>query len=485
MVAKEPVKIGRPWLKELLEKNSVLGLSLSTVLVIVIVMLSAVGIFGSSIVVQRAVEHASYTTVDAQLQQEVDDWERRLSTRVSYGPAAALVFPSDMYFGWFEKNGSNGTEFTGNYANSKPDFNKFYVNEGIFNVDSAPGSDRDVKWRATAEQKGDLLVVVAKDVTRERAIMKRLIFGQMTIGLAVLMLIALASSYIIRQTLRPLRTVEETANAIAHGDLERRVPEDWPAETEVGSLARSVNSMLEQIQDNISSLKNKEEEMRRFVGDASHELRTPLTSVKGYAELYRSGITSDADMVINKIEAEASRMSLLVEDLLALTRAEGKTAEKAPVDLLELVTNVASSLQGAFPSRKLSIIPDTVNLPMALGNAPKLHQVFTNLIVNALKHGGEDAKVTVRITEETLDLKPEKFIVEVIDDGVGMSEKDAQNIFERFYRADTSRTRATGGSGLGLAIVKSLVEAHDGIVTVDTALGRGTTFRVELPAAKS
>lgn len=485
MVAKEPVKVGNPWLKKLVDKNSVLGLSLSTVLVILIVMLSAVGIFGSSIVVQRSVEHASYTSVDAQLRQEINDWQRRLSTRVSYGPATALVFPSDMYYGWFEKDRSYGTEFSGDYVNSEPDFNKLRVNEGVFNVDSKPGSGRDVKWRALAEKKGDLLVVVAKDITREKAMINRLVFGQITIGLGALVLIALVSSYIIRQTLRPLRTVEETANAIAHGDLERRVPEDWPAQTEVGSLARSVNSMLEQIQDNISSLTNKEEEMRRFVGDASHELRTPLTSVKGYAELYRSGITDDANMVIEKIETEASRMSLLVEDLLALTRAEGKTTEKAPVDLLELITSVASSLKGAYPERTMSIIPDTVNLPMALGNAPKLHQVFTNLIVNALKHGGDDAKVTVRITEETLDLKPQKFIVEVSDDGVGMSEKDARNIFERFYRTDTSRTRATGGSGLGLAIVKSLVEAHDGTVTVDTALGKGTTFRVELPAAKS
>lgn len=468
-----------------MDKNSVLGLPLSTVLVILIVMLSAVGIFGSSIAVQRSVEHAAYTTVDTQLRQEIDNWENRLSTRIQFGPAAsAFIFPSDMYFGWFRKDGSSATEFSGTYANAKPDFNDFYVDEGGFNVESADGAERNVKWRAMAEEKGDILVVVAKDVSHENEIINRLIFGQITIGLVVLALIALASSYLIRQTLRPLRTVEETANAIAHGDLERRVPEDWPEETEVGSLARSVNSMLEQIQDNIHNLTEKEEEMRRFVGDASHELRTPLTSVKGYAELYRTGITNDADMVINKIEDEASRMSLLVEDLLALTRAEGKAVEKAPVDLLELVTSVAGSLRGAFPDRKLTIIPDTVNLPMALGNAPKLHQVFTNLIVNALKHGGDDCSVTVRITEETHDLKPQKFIVEVIDDGVGMTDKDAQNIFERFYRADTSRTRATGGSGLGLAIVKSLVEAHDGTVSVKTALGEGTTFRVELPAAE-
>src|SRR5699024_1152059 len=155
---------------------------------------------------------------------------------------------------------------------------------------------------------------------------------------------ALFAFFLVHRALRPLREVEATAKAIASGDFDRRVPEGGE-NTEVGELSHSLNVMLERLQGSIIELQNKEEQMRRFVGDASHELRTPLTSVKGYAELYRSGATDDAKLVLERIEAEASRMSVLVEDLLALTRAEGSRFEEADVDILELSLSVASSLR--------------------------------------------------------------------------------------------------------------------------------------------
>ena len=280
----------------------------------------------------------------------------------------------------------------------------------------------------------------------------------------------------VRRALRPLKEVEHTARDIAAGDLDRRVPQ-WPMSTEVGQLAAALNIMLTQLQDSLMTAQQKEEQMRRFVGDASHELRTPLTSVKGYTELYRSGATQDFGMVVDRIEGEAARMTLLVEDLLALTRAEGSRMEKQPVDMFELAVNVVSSVQAAHPGRSIGIHNDTTEPPMVIGDASQLHRVLSNIVVNALKHGGPDAAVDVNIRKDG-----DTIVVAISDDGVGMSPEVTSHIFERFYRADESRSRESGGSGLGLAITKTLVEAHGGSISVDSVEGEGSTFRVALKA---
>ena len=176
--------------------------------------------------------------------------------------------------------------------------------------------------------------------------------------------------------------------------------------------------------------------MRRFLGDASHELRTPLTSVKGYAELYRSGATNDATMVMEKIEEEAARMSLLVEDLLSLTRSEEARFDEAPVDMLALGLSVVGSLRAAYPERSIEVDAKATDMPMVMGDTARLHQVLTNLIVNSLKHGGEEAKVRLSI-----DTDDNHVILEVSDDGVGVREADllpgghVPNPGNRWFRA--------------------------------------------------
>ena len=288
--------------------------------------------------------------------------------------------------------------------------------------------------------------------------------------------IAFAGNYLVRRALAPLRDVENTALAIADGDISRRVP-SWPRETEVGKLSYAVNTMVGQLQESLEESRAKEEQMRRFVGDASHELRTPLTSIRGYAELYHKGMAPDADMVLSKIDQESGRMKLLVEDLLSLTRAEGAQLQTRTVDMLELCASAADSARAAFPERSVTITNDTLKVPTVEGDPDRLHQVMLNLITNAFKHGGPDAKVSITL-RENLD----KVFIDVADDGVGMEPKDAEHIFERFYRADVSRNRASGGgSGLGLAITKSLVEQHGGAISVKTAPGQGSTFTISLP----
>ena len=219
--------------------------------------------------------------------------------------------------------------------------------------------------------------------------------------------------------------------------------------------------------------------MRRFIGDASHELRTPLTSVRGYAELYQSGATDDAPMVIDRISEEAGRMSLLVEDLLALVRMdEGRPLAKNRVDMLELVLETAESARAGFPNRTVQVVNETGDVPIVIGDVNRLHQVLGNLVTNALRHAGEDAEVKLR-----LDKRDGNVIVDVEDNGQGIPAEDVPHLFERFYRPDVSRSRASGGSGLGLSIVKGLVEAHGGTVTVDSEEGKGTRFRIALPEA--
>lgn len=218
--------------------------------------------------------------------------------------------------------------------------------------------------------------------------------------------------------------------------------------------------------------------MRRFITDASHELRTPLTTIRGFAELYRQGAARDVEMLMSRIESESRRMGLLVEDLLLLARLDAqRPLERRRLDLLALTTDTVHDAQSIAPKRRIALeVLDGPGTPEVLGDEARLRQVLSNLVVNALQHTPEAADITVRVGTDGDDA-----ILEVADEGPGMSPEDAQRVFERFYRTDSSRTRRSGGTGLGLSIVDSLVFAHGGTVRVTTAPGQGCCFHVSLP----
>jgi two-component system OmpR family sensor kinase len=218
--------------------------------------------------------------------------------------------------------------------------------------------------------------------------------------------------------------------------------------------------------------------MRRFITDASHELRTPLTTIRGFAELYRQGAARDIEMLMSRIESESRRMGLLVEDLLLLARLDAqRPLDRHRVDLLALATDSVHDAQSIAPKRNITMeVFDGPGTPEVLGDEARLRQVLGNLVANALQHTPESARVTVRVGTDR-----DNAVLEVADEGPGMSPEDAQRIFERFYRTDSSRDRASGGTGLGLSIVDSLVFAHGGTVSVTTAPGRGCRFTVNLP----
>lgn len=392
--------------------------------------------------------------------------------------------PSDFYVLVVDDNISY--EYFNSPVTSRPEIRGLGKPTMPVTVGSREDSGSRISWRATSFRNDDgTITIVALPLEEEEHIISRLVLLQVLIGLTVIAFVILASMYLVRRALRPLNEVELTASKISNGDLGQRVP-NWRPNTEVGRLSQALNKMLAQIQAAFVAIgasekqaRKSEASMRRFIGDASHELRTPLTSVRGYAELYQSGATDDAHMVIDRISEEAGRMSLLVEDLLALVRMdEGRPLDKARVDMLELVLETAESARAGFSNRTVHVVNETGEVPLVIGDVNRLHQVFGNLVTNALRHAGEDAEVTLR-----LDQRDGRVIVDVEDNGQGIPEEDLPHLFERFYRPDVSRSRASGGSGLGLSIVKGLVAAHGGTVSVDSTVGEGTRFRIELPEA--
>ncbi|MCS4490287.1 HAMP domain-containing histidine kinase [Corynebacterium sp. ES2794-CONJ1] len=447
------------------------GIPLRFILVFVTIFMTGFGLLASGIAIQRSMEAEALTRVDNELSQGLETWAQR-DALYNHPQRNLFSLPSDYFVARYYRDGT--LAFVSQQADEIPDTRDIRFDGVPRTVRSWNREDKG-EWRVIATQRADFIVIVAKEISSDKEFLSRLAAGQISIGFIVLAMVGIFAHVIIQRTLQPLRLVEDTAKAITTGDLDRRAPV-LPENTEVGALSRSINVMMEQLQTLIVELKAKEVQMRRFVGDASHELRTPLTSVRGYAELYRSGATQDACMVLDKIEEESSRMSLLVEDLLSLTRAEEKHFEEQPVDLLEIALSVLDSLRGAYPQRDIKVENSAQTLPVVLGDKARLRRVIMNLMVNALKHAGDEATVRVVIGENE-----SAFFIDVADDGVGIEKEDADHIFERFYRADTSRTRSTGGSGLGLAIVKSIVEAHKGAVSVKTAPGEGTIFRVILP----
>jgi two-component system, OmpR family, sensor kinase len=306
---------------------------------------------------------------------------------------------------------------------------------------------------------------------------RRFVEIESIVGALVLAVLGVLAWLLVRASLRPLERMTATASAIADGDLTARVDET-DAKTEVGRLGHSFNTMIGRIEAGFAERTKTENRLRRFVGDASHELRTPLTSIRGYSELVRSGVLNDdagRSMALARIESEAARMGLLVEDLLLLARVDqGRPLAREPFDLSKVVEANVADARACDGDRIWTFVG---HAPVLLvGDADRLHQVISNLVTNARSHTPAGTPVEVSVESSGTHA-----VVTVRDHGPGFPADEADRIFERFARLDEGRARADGGTGLGLAIVRAIVDAHHGEVSAANAPDGGAVFVLRLP----
>jgi two-component system OmpR family sensor kinase len=439
----------------------------------------AIVLIGAALVITSTTHSALVDRVDAQL---TSAQLRVNQCGFDQGPGQPLT---SFYVGEVDDTGKIITWLTPGFGDSNRPLPKISAKRALaavtatrphpFTVGSVSGQGR---WRvAAAGGPGDTRFLVAVSLHDLSTTMSRIERVEIVVTGVILALLALVTFFVLRLGLRPIKKMTETATAIAGGDLSHRVPE-VAAGTEAGELGLALNSMMTKIEDAFEQRTASEARLRQFIADASHELRTPVTTIRGYAELYRSGGLGDPEdlaQAMRRTEQESIRMGTLVEDLLLLARLDqGRALESGAVDLGVIAVDAVSDARAVDPNRPVTAsVAEGVRVE---GDEGRLRQVVANLVGNALVHTPADTPVVVMVNRNGSDA-----VLEVSDQGPGMAEPVAARAFERFYRADPARSRHAGGSGLGLSIVKAIVKAHDGTVGIETAPGVGTTVRVTLP----
>jgi len=434
----------------------------------------ALVLVGAAVVVTRTTERHLVAQVDEQLALA------RLPRRGGPGPPgrdAPAGPPSSLYVGYVDGDFVQ-TIYVPSLRGDDPPLP--VIEDVAFEVGepfTVPSTDADTRYRAVARREPRFTLVYALPLDDVDATVSRLVAVEAVATLAALAVLGVLTWWVVRLGVRPVKQMTATASAIAGGDLSMRVPDVAPG-TEAGELGVALNQMLGRIEDAFAERRRTEERLRQFVGDASHELRTPITTIRGYAELYRSGALDDpAELAeaMRRTEQESVRMGALVEDLLHLARLDqGRPLVKEPVDLAKVIDDAARDGRAVEPDR--TITASSSGDVVVTGDEQRLRQVVANLVANALVHTEPGTPVELRATRDG-----DVVVLEVADHGGGMSEEVATRAFERFYRADPARARSRGGSGLGLSIVAATVQAHGGRTQLLTAPGKGTTVRIELP----
>lgn len=358
---------------------------------------------------------------------------------------------------------------------------------GTDEVVTVPSADGATRYRAvvvsTADmdiplpaELADVVVVVAVPLDQVDAAIDGLVRTEAIALASVLVVLGLVTWWVLHLGVRPIKRMADAAAVVAAGDLSHRIPAGT-AGTEARELRVALNQMLGTIDAALDERRRAEERLRQFLADASHELRTPVATVRGYAELYRAGGLTDRDRLddaLRRTEQEAERMGRLVDDMLTLAHLdEGRPLERSAVDLSAVAVDAAQDARALDPERPVRTDIEPVEV---VGDESSLRQIAGNLVRNAIVHTPSGTAVEVSVRRDGGSA-----LLAVRDDGPGMDEATASRVFERFFRADAARARATGGSGLGLAIVRSIAEAHDGTVALDTGPGSGTTVTVVLP----
>lgn len=472
-------------------------LSLRARLLTVVTALLAIALLATGVLTLTVLKPVLVDQKDRQLRDALSDPQALLDI-ARRGSADGPEGPSQFYVELAAANGRVIVDVPGQRGDSPPELGVVTLGEAEqregtpYTVVSADGS---MTWRALtvprqlAATGQPVSITVALPLDDVTATVAELGVRLVVLGLLVTAACVLLGWLAVRRAFRPLRDVEEVTAAFAGGDTSRRVADDWPG-TEVGRLGGAVNGMLDEIETTLEAREASEAKMRRFVGDASHELRTPLAAVRGFAELFRMGAVATPDDVAHafrRIEDESTRMGGLVEDLLMLARMDAqRPLQHRAVDLLVLAADAVHDARALAPDRHVTLtgLDGTGEATPAptTGDEPTLRQVVTNLMANAIRHTPAGTPISLEVGGRTM-YGQGAVVLRVVDHGPGVPPEQAQQIFERFFRADASRTRSTGGgSGLGLAIVAAIVGAHGGQARVLQTPGGGATFEIALPA---
>ncbi|WP_371556084.1 HAMP domain-containing histidine kinase [Streptomyces longwoodensis] len=417
--------------------------------------------------------------------------ETDLTSFVTHGPVPDGTIAAKVRNGTVTDSRRGKSTASGNFAMTAKALGEAQVEvlnsvsqDGAVHTVDLPGlGDYRVKYTTN----GTYAYYVAIPTSDADTTLRTLVLVEISVTAAGLIAASLAGTVIVSVATRPLRRVAHTATRVSElplhtgeVNLSERVPEaECDPHTEVGQVGAALNRMLDHVHGALHARQRSETRVRQFVADASHELRTPLASIRGYAELTRRGreqVGPDTRHALGRIESEAGRMTLLVEDLLLLARLDaGRPLQFGRTDLVPLVVDTVSDARAAGRDHVWRLeLPEEPALVSA--DAARLQQVLVNLLANARTHTPPGTTVTARVRRGGPWL-----CVDVEDDGQGIPPELLPRVFERFARGDSARSRATGSTGLGLAIVQAVAAAHDGAVTVDSVPGR-TVFTVHLPA---
>ena len=461
------------------------GFSLRTRLVVGVVALALVGLAAADVATYKALGSFLVQRVDSTLESQHQSYEHDGFGGPGGGPGQTPGGSSTAFVQYRARNGKTILSTSG--AQVSPTLPATIWMKGAktssdgqdlvryFTVGSNDESGRYRVRAAYESHDPNEMLIIALSLHDVDGTLHRLLMIELLVTAGVLLALAAGGFWVVRLGLRPLREMERTAGAIAAGDLSQRV-ERADEGTEVGRLGLALNTMLTQIESAFKQREASERKLRRFVADASHELRTPLAAVRAYSELFGRGADqrpADLERAMTGITRESERMSLLVQDLLLLARLdEGRPLEREPVRLDDIVGEAVDTARTVEPDRPVELDAEPT---VVLGDRDRLRQIVDNLLANARAHTPRQAPVHVVVARENGCA-----VIEVHDSGPGLGADDLARVFERFYRADKSRARASGGVGLGLSIVAAVAEAHDGSVAAYS--GEGATFRITLPA---
>ncbi|CAM3149855.1 cell wall metabolism sensor histidine kinase WalK [Actinomyces slackii] len=503
------IAVQRPW--QALPLRSRLALMTTAVL--------SIGLLISSFVVTSMLERNMINQIDAQLRVTGAAFGTEGLARMNNAPGGGGPLPSTYYVEadyisgdrdgqWIHPDTSE--EYGVPQLEGKLDYRTVLANEGDPQIITVDSSNSPHKWRAilmllhdsnTKEYVGVAAIALPMKNVTETVERTRLVVALADV--VIILVGAITSTYLVHRSFRSLRQIESVAGRIAQGDLSARILVTEPSTTEVGSLQRAINTMLTQNEHAFSVQVVAQERMTRFVSDASHELRTPLAAIRGYGELYRMGgvPTDRTGEVMSRIETESNRMGRLVDDLLQLARMdEGREMVMEPLSITELAIGALSDMAVLAPDRDCSLTPledpdddEQAEAPdvQVVGDRDRLSQVLTNLLGNVVRHTPAGTPVEIAVGTQSDSTLPGTSggqgvaVVEVRDHGGGVPPQEAEKVFQRFYRSDSSRNRETGGSGLGLAIVLGIIERHGGTVQMLQTPGGGATVRIELPLPPS